>query len=342
MSSDAADRPTLPSSTTIDVETNRHAFRIATALVLAFVLAELAGSTFCFLAPLIALQLLTQMRQPPSLRQGFGLVALTALVAGPSLFLSVAFASDPWVFLPLLGMVLYLGFYLDSAGKALAGGLLLLLSVTVPLVAVQSPDAAVGLAEAMVGAALLGVLSVWLSFAGFPAPVLAANAPLPARTGSPRQALLNTLLLLPPMFAFLVDGQMTFVVVIVIMTILRQADRSMAPGMVVGLLLGNMAGGLLATIVYGLVTLQSSFLLFLLLVLAVGLVLGQRVAARQPTSPIFAVTLATFVILLGIGVSPIPADTSTAFVSRLFNVMLAGAYAVAALSLIRTGPPSAG
>lgn len=335
MSSDAAAVPALPAPAAEDVETNRHAFRIGVGLVLAFVLAELAGTAFFFLPPMIAVQLLAQMRQPPGLRQAVGLVALTALVAGPSLFLSAAFASDPLVYLLLLGLVLYLGFYLDSAGKPVAGGLLLLLTVTVPLVAVQSVEAAAGLAAAMIGAVLLGLLSVWLGFAVFPAPVSATAGP-PARTPSPRRALLNTLLLLPPLLMFMIDGRMTFVAIIVIVTILRQSGSGVASRAAFGLMIGNLLGGLIATIAYGFVALLPALPFFLLVVLAVGLAFGGRIAARTPTSPIFVIALVTFVILLGIGVSPIPSDTSTAFVTRLVNVMLAGAYAVAALSLIGT------
>lgn len=336
MSSDPAAVPAPPAPAAEDVETNRHAFRIGVGLVLAFILAELAGTAFFFLPPMIAVQLLAQMRQPPGLRQAVGLVALTALVAGPSLFLSAAFASDPLVYLLLLGLVLYLGFYLDSAGKPVAGGLLLLLTVTVPLVAVQSVEAAAGLAAAMIGAVLLGLLSVWLGFAVFPAPASAAAAPPPARTASPRRALLNTLLLLPPLLMFMIDGRMTFVAIIVIVTILRQSGSGVASRTAFGLMIGNLLGGLIATIAYGFVALLPALSFFLLVVLAVGLAFGGRIAARTPTSPIFVIALVTFVILLGIGVSPIPGDTSTAFVTRLVNVMLAGAYAVAALSLIGT------
>jgi hypothetical protein len=53
----------------------------------------------------------------------------------------------------------------------------------------------------------------------------------------------------------------------------------------------------------------------------------------------FTIALVTFVILLGLGVSPLPTDSGEAFTSRLWNVLLAGAYAVGATSLIASRKP---
>jgi hypothetical protein len=234
----------------------------------------------------------------------------------------------------LIALTLFAGFLLDTAGKAMPATFLLVLGCMVPVVATQSFETAAALAAALVGASVIGILTVWAMFAAFPAPRAAVMAVMPVRQARPRTALVNTILLLPVLLLHLASGQTTVVVLIVIMSIIRLGDRSTAHLAALGLLLGNVLGGIVATVAYGLVTLQTSMVFFLLIVLLVGLAFGARIAAGDEKAPVFVISLVTFVLLLGIGVSPLPTDSGEAFTTRLWNVVLAGAYAVGALSLV--------
>jgi hypothetical protein len=176
-------------------------------------------------------------------------------------------------------------------------------------------------------------------FAAFPTPAAAASAAPPARPAAPGMALLNTLLLLPVLLTFMVSGRMTLVVPIVVVSILRLGDRSTAHRAALGLLFGNFLGGIVATIAYGFVTVQPAAIFFILVVMLVALTLGGRIALGGPQAPLFVLALVTFVILLGVGVSPLPTDSGEAFTDRLWNVMLAGAYAVGAISLTAAPRP---
>jgi hypothetical protein len=51
-------------------------------------------------------------------------------------------------------------------------------------------------------------------------------------------------------------------------------------------------------------------------------------------APVYVIALGTFILLLGLGLSPLPGSSGEAFVNRLLNVMLASAYAIGALSLL--------
>lgn len=322
------------------VAAKRLALRIGFGVALGFVLGELFGTPLFFLPPLLAAQFLASMPQPPTLRQGFGLVVLIALLSGLTLLLSSAFAGQPLVFVMLVGLLLYFGFLLDTAGKTMPATFLLTLAAMVPLVAIQSLSTAAMLAGALVGAHAVAMLTTWIAFAAFPAPSTAAPAGPSFREGSPRRALVNTLLLFPVLLLFMIGGKMTFVVLIVIISILRLGERSTAHRAALGLFLGNILGGIVATIAYGFINLQTSIVFFLLVVLLVGLAFGARIAAGGPQTPLFILALVTFIILLGIGVSPLPMDSGAAFTARLWNVLLAGAYAVGAVSLTGTRRPA--
>ena len=74
----------------------------------------------------------------------------------------------------------------------------------------------------------------------------------------------------------------------------------------------------------------------MLVVLLVGLILGERIARGGVSAPIYTVGLMTFLILLGLGLSPLPQDSGTLFIARVFDVMLGAVYAIGMASLLRS------
>src|SRR3546814_17195126 len=77
-----------------------------------------------------------------------------------------------------------------------------------------------------------------------------------------------------------------------------------------------------------------SFLCFVTVLLAASLAFAGRIVTAGDRAPVYAIALATFILLLGLGLSPLPGGSGEAFTSRLINVLLASAYAIAGLSLL--------
>ena len=87
---------------------------------------------------------------------------------------------------------------------------------------------------------------------------------------------------------------------------------------------------------YLLVTLLPSPAFLLLVVLLVGLLFGDRISRGGEAAPIYTVGLMTFLILLGLGLSPLPQDSGSLFIARVFDVMVAVIYAIGMASLLRS------
>jgi hypothetical protein len=338
MSSDVAATASPAIGLTVDAEPAAHrtALRLGFGVTLGCLLGALSGTALFFMPPLLAAQFLATMRRPPALRDAAGLVLMTALFAALTLFLTGGFVRDPLVYVLLLGLVLFLGFLLDSAGKAMPASLLLTFAAIIPLAGTQSLGMAIGLAGAIVVATVIALLATWVMFAIFPAAPQPDSGSRIARQASPKAAFANTAVLLPLVVWCMIGGRMSFVLLIVSIAIIR-AGRDGGSRAAMGLLLGNFLGGLAATIAYGFVTVQPSMVFFLLVVLLVGLTFGVHIAAGDALTPLFGVALMTFLILLGLGVSPLPMESGEAFGTRLLNVMLAGLYTVGALSLLPGG-----
>ena len=149
-------------------------------------------------------------------------------------------------------------------------------------------------------------------------------------------ALANATVLMSLVIYFMLTvSPVSIVAVLTVISILRQ-PADLGGGTATGLILGNLAGGLAATVAYLLVTLLPSPAFLLLVVLLVGASLRRSNRPRGTSAPIYTVGLTTFLIVLGLGLSPLPQDSSSFFISRVFDVMVAAVYAIGMASLLRS------
>ena len=147
-----------------------------------------------------------------------------------------------------------------------------------------------------------------------------------------RYALLDTLVLIPLLTWFILNAtEAAIVVLIVVVTLLRQTDRQQGKSAALGLILGNLIAGVAAGIAYNLILLGNTLPFFVTVCLAATLMFAGRIATAGKRAPVYVVALGTFVLLLGLSLSPLPGSTGEAFVSRILNVILASAYATGAL-----------
>jgi hypothetical protein len=256
----------------------------------------------------------------------------------------MALIGNPAVLILAIMLLIYLSFYAHRRGAPdLATFLLQISAVSLPVIAVLSPEAAGGFAATLVLAGVVALFTVWAAHAAFPAPAAAVPEATPAASATPpaeptiaaRHAFLDTLVLFPVLTWFILDAtEVAVVVLIVIVTLLRQHEPGQGLRAALGLILGNLIGGIAAAVVYNLVLLSNTLLFFITACLAASLIFASRIATAGDRAPVYAIGFATFILLLGLGMSPLPGGSGEAFVSRLLNVLLASAYAIGGLSLV--------
>jgi len=325
------------------VGVRRAALRLAFGVTACFTLVEALSLDATFVAPMLTAQLLTKLRQPLSLPQGLSIVVLIGLSTGAVLAITTSLLSHPAVLILTLALLLYLSFYAHLRGAPSLVTLLIQISaVSLPVLAVASPASAVGFAGVLIVAGLVAVLTAWIAFAVFSgdATDTAAQAPVDASDvlgprEAARDALLNTLVLLPVLIGFLlVETELAVVVQIVIVNLLRQHNPQQGQRAALGLILGNLIGGLAAAAAYNLVLLNNTLPFFVTVCLAATLAFAGRIATAGLRAPIYVIALGTFILLLGLGMTPLPGGSGEAFITRLVNVLLASAYAVGAVSVL--------
>ena len=310
-------------------------FRIAIAAAAGFTIGHLLGWDFAFLPSLIAVQLISA-RRSLDLKHALGFVVLMAVGCTVSIFVALIFADRPLSLILMVGLLIFLEFLALARGKA-AAGIFLMTTSFVPLMAVSSLDLAYALVHDLIVGSVLALLLIFLVHALFPERSEPEQSVAhPVRESAPAAAALaNTGVLMSLFVYFLGAGTPTSIIVIMVtaVTILQQ---SAVAGTALGLIAGNIAGGLAATVAYLLVSLLPSPAFLFLVVLFFGLVMAAKIASGGKLAPICSVGAATFLTVLGLGLSPLPQDSGTLFLARISTVILASLYAIGVSAVLRT------
>jgi hypothetical protein len=328
----------IPAQTETERTSHALVFRIAFAAAGGLTLGEVLGWDFPFLPAMLAVQLLSG-RGPISVKQGIGFVALIALAGAFSALITQLFVDSPLVLVLVISLLVFLEFLLIARGRAVAiANIFLITTAVVPLLAIESPELAYGFVYTLIAGSVLAVLLAFAAHAIFPSPAEIGQraAPQPDHSTPVAAALANTAALMSLVIYFMLTvSPVSVVVVLTVIGILRQPAQ-LGGGTATGLILGNLVGGLGATAAYILVVLlPSPFFLFLVTLLG-GLLFARRIEKGGDLAPIYTVGLMTFLLVLGLGLSPLPQDSSAIFIARVINVVVASIYAIATANLLRS------
>lgn len=311
----------------------RKGLRVAFAVSLGFTAAVFSGAIVPFLGPLFAAQFLLGSSRPMPPGKTVG-AALVILVTGIAMLILTNWLGDrPAPFLLLLGLIYFACFAAQSTGK---GGpavfLVLVVAIIVPLLGILNKALASSILSILVTGVLSGTALMWLAHAILPEPPSPDDEEAPAAGQPPAllRALANTAILLASVVICLTSDNLTAAAVIplTVASLLGQLDVTAGARAAFGLVLVNLFGGLLASVAYSVLMLRPNLLSIFIIVLVVALVLGGRAAARSADAPVFAGALTIFLILFGLGVSPLPGSAAESFYTRILYVGAALLYAL--------------
>lgn len=336
---------------------DRFVLRIAVAATLGFAIAMLLDWEFSFLAPMLAVQLVAAIPISPPLRLGVA-IPLVMFLATTAAFTMSALLSDAHVVLICVtAVVICWSFYAQRRGAPAVMMLFVQIAFCgVPLMSSVSLDIARDFAKFLQLSSMAAIATVWFSHALFPAPApppRPAGAPAPAKpAGLPpadaaKVAISDTLVLMPLLTNFMMGGEINnFVALMITINLLREVEVAQTGRVAAGLLAGNILGGVLAVLLQQFVLLSDNIVLFLMTVFLVGLWFGARLVRGGPKAPIFALAFGTFILLIGIAITPLPGGSEEMFAIRILKVAAASAYTLGALSLVawlrrrRAGAPA--
>ncbi|KQY20025.1 DUF2955 domain-containing protein [Rhizobium sp. Root482] len=317
----------------------RKGLRVALAVSALFVISVASGALVPFLGPLFAAQFLLSGSQSMTLGKAIAM-GLFVLVAGVVMMMLTSWFGDrPTTFLLLLGLIYFSCFVAQTAG--LGGAkifLLLVVAVMVPLLGILNEELAASILSILVGGVLGGAAVTWLAYLVIPEPHLAEEAVPPTGTAGPDylRALANAAILLLIVAICLTSHNLTSAVVIpvTVASLLGQIDIGQSGRASIGLMVVNLFGGILASVGYAVLGLRPNLFWMFVIVLVICLVLGGRAAAQSSHAKVYGGALTIFLILFGLGVSPLPGSAAESFSTRILFVMIAIGYTLLMTALL--------
>jgi hypothetical protein len=276
--------------------------------------------------------------------QAIGMAVVIAVV-GKAMALAVAVLGErPAVFLPLLWLLYFACFRAQSGERSKqAAFLVLVVAIIVPLLEMLHRDLGGSLIVVLAGAVVGGALLAWAAHAIVPDPGGddAVMAPASAVADRPwHRAAASASILLTAVVLCLVDSRLSSAIVIpvTVASVLGQLDLATSRRAALGLVVVNLLGGVAASIAFTAVDARPTLPGLFLVVLFAGLLFGAGAASNPTTGKAHAGALTTFLILFGLGVSPLPTDTPESFATRVAYVSLSVLYALWACLLLWPRP----
>ena len=327
--------------------------RLAVGTALAMAVSQAFNWPAAFIAPVLATVLLGLPIPAPSFSGGIKFIV--ALIAGCAIgFLilpALTYQPGAGVLMIVLGL---LGcFYFQARGGSPLLGTFALLGITiVPAIGSESIDLARALIPALATGAVVALPCVWAAHALFPEAAQSAGParekpPAPPVSVAARNALRSTLVVMPVMAWFiLVSGTSSYAAVLVKVASMGQqasADQSRSAGR--DLLLSTLIGGGMAMVGWWIMKIWPNLLLYCLLTLLAGLLIGPKIfrgAALAPNAAVWSYGFTTAIVVLApaLVAGPDGDDAGAKFFTRIVMFLIATLYAVIAVTVFDHWWPS--
>ncbi len=303
-----------------------------------------------FITPVLTAKLLSLPKVMPLKAS----IAFVAILSGSFLLsarLLLPTLSYPAVHLLVMALILFLLFYAKAGGtNPLVVVFLLIAALVVPLIGTLSETLAILVAKGFIFATIVAVVMAYVAAAAFPdppglEPTVAAESqggdsekgggagPPPPRVRT-AMALRSLVVIYPLVMVFQMFSMVDFAVVLIfasLLTLEPTFGKHFAAGK--GLVLANLAGGLVAVVIYQLLVWVPSFAFLLLIVLLAGLWGGGWIFSGRPMGKLQGGGITTVFIILGPTLNG-DAQAGAALFIRLFMIMGAVVYVVLAFGLL--------
>jgi hypothetical protein len=285
----------------------RQIFRLAFGMTLSSAIAFGFAWPLSFLTPVLAAKLLTTPRAlGPKQQMGFLVILWAGLTVGTEILLPLL--SYPAVHLLFTGLALFLLFYKKASGTNPIVIVFMLIGViVVPLIGTVQPALARGVAQGLVVAAAVSVLTIYISGALFPDPKDAPAPPKPKAAATKPSSkecavlALRSFVVLYPLVVLFQLYSMTGAAVMLIFAMMLSLEPTYGVHLKAGsgLILANLSGGLVGVILYQLLVMVPSFWFFLMLCLLSGLLIGDQIFSGSQLGKLLSAGITAVFIVLG-------------------------------------------
>ena len=326
----------------------RRTLRLAFGTALALAISLVFNWSVSFITPVLLSFLLAVPMPAPNFRQGVTFILALVIPIWAANWLLLPFLTyQPAVGLLLLIAACFWSFYYSaSGGSPVMGAFLTLGLAVVAAVGSDSVDSVLAVNKALTLNAIIAICFLWMIHALFPdKPLERSTSPRPqaeppSGETAIRSAWRSTVIVLPVIvfFLFYAGSASYMVVMIKVASMGQQAENDSTRAVGKNLLMSTVIGGSGAVIMWNIMGIWPSPVLYVLLVVLAGLIMGRHVFQGQGMNPKAGVWSYAFLTMLVI-IAPALMDSAggdaagAKFFDRLIMMGWATLYGVAAVSV---------
>jgi hypothetical protein len=326
--------------------TSTRSLRLGIGISLAIAVALFFNWPGSFITAVLTGLLLARPAPAPSIK--FALAFL--LIIGGSLVFGLALLpmlhNQPAAAVLVISLAVFGCFYFGANGGSPTLVTFLLFGITlIPIIGSESVDIAIGITSGMLVCTVITFPLVWLSFALVPDREAIQQLPKaklapPDRAVVIRSALRSTAIVLPAFYWLLLTSETAAYVAVLlkIATMGQQSSLESARAAGKELMWSTLIGGIAAILIWNVLQIWPTVLIYSLLFLLCGLIMGPRIfsgAGLAPRGSFWSYGLVTMMIVLAPAAMDSASGTgaSARFSDRITMFALATIYAVAAIYL---------
>ncbi len=297
-----------------------------------------------FLPPLFVSMLLMLPLPAPGLVGGIKFVVLMVISLGVGILLLplLEYQAGAAILIMILGLFGSFYYAVNGGSPVVATFFTIGFSV-IPLVGSESVDMAIQLSIAFVQALCIALPFIWMGHAMMPDPPADSSpaSPQPAATRpdrAARSALRATLVVFPPLaFLLLTSATAGYAAALIkIAQLGQQATGDMSRTAGRSLLMSTVIGGIAGMIIWSVLKVWPTLLIYVLLMLLAGLIFAPRIfrgAGMAPSADTWSYAFTTLIIIIGPAVadSTSGAAAGAKFIERIMMFMFATLWAVVAV-----------
>ncbi len=326
----------------------RRIIRLGFGTALALLVSQAVNWQVSFLMPVLLCFLLSLPMPAPGLKVGLSFMLALLIGIWVTTWLILPFQT----YQPVVGVLLIIAacfwsfYYSASGGSPVMGAFLTLGLAVVTAVGSDSVSSVLAINASLSFNALVAIAFLWVAHALFPdvpaeGPAAARPAPeKPDRNEAIRSAWRSTVIVLPVIvfFLFYTGSSAYMAVMIKVASMGQQAAAEKARESGRDLMMSTVIGGIGAVIMWQLLVMWPSLIMFVLLTALGGLVMGRKIfegKGMQPGAGVWSYAYLTMLVVIAPSLMDSPGSSSAniRFYDRLAMMGWATLYATAAVSV---------
>lgn len=325
----------------IDLRLNAPILRCVFGVTLALIVSTSLGYLVPHITAIFALMFLQPNQKPLGLKKEVGILFVLSLLGYFGVLLGDYLIDFPLVIMPLLGLIIYWSYRLVKIPEPVRL-LFLILAVLIPFISIKANLLGSIVLSALMLNLIVALIVIRISYFIFPLnsreniEIDKEEKANPFQDVNLDKLAFNGLLVVFPVVLFFFLYNVNIALLTLVFVVLLSFDPFIYNSKKgTALFAANVIGGLVGILVYNVLVMAPSYVLYIFLILSVAFYFVMHIYSGKKTAPIFRISFNTFFVTMGI-ISTSSTEASSAVWERLLQIGLAIIYVIVAFRLVNT------